>query len=1498
MNLQPLKILVPGRAMLVMLLLLALGLGWYYVSSSAQGSHLVRRNFNHLNQITANIDASVDALHAQVRFNQGAPCPDAEDEESCLKSFKKRLAGNSPLIRDESAIRAEIDDIVLAEDMASEMDGEDAMPEQVQSSFSKQQVQSPPQKYTRFTELQQQNCVDPDTFAREAEQIDSYLVDGGIGNSFFVDVNLLLDEEANSRNRSRRPGSGGEQRECLDRSLALYLEIDLYFDLIQGLSQSEGYFDSIIIARAEPKGASSDEDWYYEEPLPEIIFNTASGEPYANSEDLQSIFSMRSGFERYRSIADLKQQHGVDRYRAALLPGDNAGKNPVDIAPQSFTHSTVVPFEVGGFKHLAFVQPLELEDIGEDLLIIGVVDQGRFNALKYRVPLNYLSLLLVAFLVVLLSLNFIRLALLGKRGVLLKRDLHLSYISLVGMASLITILIGNIGASMQLNAMFDEDQQSIFDRVRSQFELELLEKLALMVEPKMAQDLDLDFCESEQSRESIGRSVKVRCGGDPVPHISALLELDASGQQTGTYRTHLASSPTPPFNLSSRNYFKAALGGEAWRLDASRLRKYAGEGPYAGLIDALDGQRYYMQRIESYVDSTLETAISVPLHEDHNARQVDGVRVAVVRFRSLEDVVLPPGFGLAVFESQSGRVLFHDDYRRSLRENFYRATDDDPDLKAGVIAGVKMGLDLNYKGDSVHAAFGPLADTPWTMVVYYREPLVDVINFHFGVTASVLSALFIILFLLGSGVLAMLVPRVIQAWRGDEEAGAGIVPDWIYPMDGKASVYVDLTGMNLGLLLLYTGVTYHLDITDSWPWLLLAPAVIFGLWHRQVQPEFYRGLPGLLRPLGLALPYGFALLLVVAYARLLILNNGSVYLGVSLLCAAALYLALRFNEARKRRALERMPRQHKLAGMRARDLVNYRRATCVFILMLSVSPTILLYNENFDVHEKLWVEFTNWSNSDRLRDRSKGYESYSQRTHQSGDLGDFLLENWQGVYLPRTEVFSLTLPEAGIDSLASPMAGLAPQPEVDRWPPLREKYGLPDNYDREFTLYMLVARDRASVLKNCHVHINLDSEPHWQCARSPRVDEQVALLKSLVKALPSFSATGSLLESFTERSRIMHAMGDEAGKDPTMQDQPALVAIDEYDRATGLHYLMSTVFPHTRSEYPQVILIPYFLFLLISGIYVYLLTGFLADRQLGGRFARRKSAIDREANHDEILAGGLMVVPAGMDLETAYQQLVDSEILKGQNFEVPQSNGSVGLKHVAVSDDMIILKDFFSVIDNRSLAVQVVSFLEAQLSAGKRVIVLSDIDPKYWLRSQHVGDTLPAPLFHRWESLLMSLHSYCLFPPGRVCAAPDPSCFRRIWERSSKDEKLLLAGLHYENVVNYRNLSAGISLYRRGVLTFRDFQYHFINAAFARFVERQLPRDEFRREAAGHENKVWLAFKGPIMLALLVMLGFIAYTAQDEMRIVFSVLTTVSGTLVAVGAFSERIRSFRSYLGG
>jgi hypothetical protein len=278
-----------------------------------------------------------------------------------------------------------------------------------------------------------------------------------------------------------------------------------------------------------------------------------------------------------------------------------------------------------------------------------------------------------------------------------------------------------------------------------------------------------------------------------------------------------------------------------------------------------------------------------------------------------------------------------------------------------------------------------------------------------------------------------------------------------------------------------------------------------------------------------------------------------------------------------------------------------------------------------------------------------------------------------------------------------------------------------------------------------------------------------------------------------------------------------------------------------------------------------------------------------------------MIAPAHLDLERAYQLLERSTALSNEDFmdaaEVQRAGGQPSPGMVFVSENFVMVRDFAALIANRAEAERVVARVEAANKEGKKLLVISDIDPKYWLRWRHGSDPFPDGLFYRWEALLVDLPSFRLKIPAGEYVPRRKADYRRNWEHSSNDERLLLAGLHYEDVVNYRDLSGLISLYQRGLITFGDFQFRFDDPRWREFVARQMPKDEFKKLASRHENKLWLSFRGPILLALLVVIGFVAYVAQDEMRIAFSILATVGTTLATVGALSNRIRDFRSYLG-
>ena len=632
-----------------------------------------------------------------------------------------------------------------------------------------------------------------------------------------------------------------------------------------------------------------------------------------------------------------------------------------------------------------------------------------------------------------------------------------------------------------------------------------------------------------------------------------------------------------------------------------------------------------------------------------------------------------------------------------------------------------------------------------------------------------------------------------------------------------------------------------------------------------------------------------------------------------------------------------MPAQSQAAGLRARDLVNYRRAACVFVLMLSVSPTILLYNENYDVHEKLWLEYTTWSNAEGLRDRSRGFIEYEERTYEHAEqdrytLGAYLFDNWHGVYLTRTEVYSLEPPERTWSNNAGQLPASELALKSPRWSPQGDAKVWSDR-EREFTTYMLVARDAPEAEQSHHAHIALKgSGAVLRCTaeKGAPIDGQVSFFRSLVKFLPSFSSTGSLLESYTESDQFMHdaipiecktdsSQTDSAATDngPASDAAPAtaqaqvcdawycdalrVIAIDEYDPVTGIHYLISSVFPHTRATFPAYVIGIYFVFLFFSGVICYQLSRFLAGRQLGAAFARRRARHDRVPAAADIARGGMFIAPGYIEPQEAFELLKAMPLFSGEEFVDAVNDrpvpGGPGARQVYLSSRFVLVRDFAALTGNRFQAERVASLVETTCSEGRSLLILSDIDPKYWLRWRHSADPFSDELFYRREKLIVDLKAYQLpLPEGRDIPVLK-SNYRRNWNRSSQDERLLLAGLHYEGVVNYKDLSSLISLYQRGLLDFRDFRFSFNDPHWRRFIAREVSHEEFRRMASRYENKLWLSFRGPILLALLVALGFVAYVAQDEMRIAFSLLATVGGTIATVGAFSAKLRDFRSYLG-
>ena len=120
---------------------------------------------------------------------------------------------------------------------------------------------------------------------------------------------------------------------------------------------------------------------------------------------------------------------------------------------------------------------------------------------------------------------------------------------------------------------------------------------------------------------------------------------------------------------------------------------------------------------------------------------------------------------------------------------------------------------------------------------------------------------------------------------------------------------------------------------------------------------------------------------------------------------------------------------------------------------------------------------------------------------------------------------------------------------------------------------------------------------------------------------------------------------------------------------------------------------------------------------------------------------------------------------------------------------------------------------------------------------------------------------------------------------------MVLAGLCHEGIVNPQNEFTLRSLYRRRLVNFQNSHFEFGDMDWREYVAENLTREDFRARARRYKNSVWISFRGPMILILLVLVMFIAYVAQDEMRLLFSLIASIGAGAGALSALGGRFRS-------
>ena len=157
---------------------------------------------------------------------------------------------------------------------------------------------------------------------------------------------------------------------------------------------------------------------------------------------------------------------------------------------------------------------------------------------------------------------------------------------------------------------------------------------------------------------------------------------------------------------------------------------------------------------------------------------------------------VPPGGGFAIIDNQSGKVLFHSNVYRNLRENFFQETDMNAELQALAYSKTADAFEGDYHGQGQQFFVKPIQDLPWTLVVFRSKE--DLRTFNIGILLFV-GSLLLPYFVLLSPVFAFILWRVRRKTRRRYLKYNPF--QWLWPHPSNTKIY-QLNGLvNLGLLL-------------------------------------------------------------------------------------------------------------------------------------------------------------------------------------------------------------------------------------------------------------------------------------------------------------------------------------------------------------------------------------------------------------------------------------------------------------------------------------------------------------------------------------------------------------------------------------------------------------------------------------------------------------------------------------------------------------------------
>ena len=459
---------------------------------------------------------------------------------------------------------------------------------------------------------------------------------------------------------------------------------------------------------------------------------------------------------------------------------------------------------------------------GIDFILSGIVPNERFEAEASAIPSDLLLIAMGMILAAFLTLPYLKLKALQPNEAISLTDVLILMFSSLMWVGFLTFSVLLLVADQQSGALFDQMLKSSATAISDNFAEDLKDA-------RYQLSLVDSLCESYRDcRDIVGKpstDTQFWQFGITVKNGHHILELQkAAGEPwkaaLSSYDVNkvfwVGADGTKLLDWWRRRAWqKMSLGGRDY---VRRILDRTGLSVPGSSRSETPDDQYWIEPTYSWINGKNTVAVSQPSHI--RTEQKESVVAALeLMMPSVMDPVVQPGFGFAVM-NDLGKVLFHSDSKRNLREDFFAETDHNQELRTHVLSRTSHFSSGQYWGKDRRFFTMPLNGTDgWSLVVFRDSSVLDDAELR-ALFAGLLLFVVYSALILGVGVFGFILYPDLKVGQGH----------WLQPHPQHTTAYRRITLLNVALLVVFGFVQGHPYLELNYPnWhqmLLLSPFVL------------------------------------------------------------------------------------------------------------------------------------------------------------------------------------------------------------------------------------------------------------------------------------------------------------------------------------------------------------------------------------------------------------------------------------------------------------------------------------------------------------------------------------------------------------------------------------------------------------------------------------------------------------------------------------------------